>query len=51
MWPHAAPAPALSPSLPPAGKPLYMSKIADIPLTVDCFRYYAGWADKIQVRR
>ncbi|GAB4814563.1 hypothetical protein N2152v2_001609 [Parachlorella kessleri] len=29
------------------GKPLYMSKAADIPLTVACFRYYAGWTDKI----
>lgn len=29
------------------GKPLFMSKIADIPLAVDHFRYYAGWADKI----
>lgn len=29
------------------GKPLYMSKIADIPLSIDHFRYYAGWADKI----
>ncbi len=26
------------------GKPLYMSKIADIPLSIDHFRYYAGWA-------
>lgn len=25
-----------------------MSKIADIPLSIDHFRYYAGWADKIQ---
>ena len=31
------------------GKPLYMSKAADIPLTVACFRYYAGWTDKVGV--
>ncbi|PSC69329.1 aldehyde dehydrogenase [Micractinium conductrix] len=29
------------------GKPLAMSKLADIPLSADHFRYYAGWADKI----
>ncbi|EFN60072.1 hypothetical protein CHLNCDRAFT_133364 [Chlorella variabilis] len=29
------------------GKPLVMSKIADIPLSADHFRYYAGWADKL----
>lgn len=29
------------------GKPLFYSKVADIPLTIDHFRYYAGWADKI----
>ncbi len=29
------------------GKPLNESRSADLPLVVDCFRYYAGWADKI----
>lgn len=29
------------------GKPLAMSRAADIPLSADHFRYYAGWADKI----
>ncbi len=30
------------------GKPLNDSKAADLPLTIACYRYYAGWADKIQ---
>ncbi|HTM54105.1 MAG TPA: aldehyde dehydrogenase family protein [Pirellulales bacterium] len=29
------------------GKPIRESKSADLPLTVDCLRYYAGYADKI----
>jgi aldehyde dehydrogenase (NAD+) len=29
------------------GKPISESRQADLPLVVDCFRYYAGWADKI----
>ena len=29
------------------GKPLSEAKHADLPLVVDCLRYYAGWADKI----
>jgi aldehyde dehydrogenase (NAD+) len=29
------------------GKPLRDSKAADLPLVIDCLRYYAGWADKI----
>jgi aldehyde dehydrogenase (NAD+) len=29
------------------GKPLKDSRTADLPLTVKCYRYYAGWADKI----
>ncbi len=29
------------------GKPLRDSKAADLPLTIKCYRYYAGWADKI----
>lgn len=30
------------------GKPLKVAKIADIPLVIDHFRYYAGWATKIE---
>jgi aldehyde dehydrogenase (NAD+) len=29
------------------GKPIRESKKGDLPLVIDCFRYYAGWADKI----
>jgi aldehyde dehydrogenase (NAD+) len=29
------------------GKPIGESRQGDLPLVVDCFRYYAGWADKI----
>jgi aldehyde dehydrogenase (NAD+) len=29
------------------GKPLRDAKAADLPLTIKCYRYYAGWADKI----
>src|SRR5437016_1114511 len=29
------------------GKPLGDSRAADLPLTIKCYRYYAGWADKI----
>ena len=29
------------------GKPIRDSQAADIPLVIDCLRYYAGWADKI----
>jgi aldehyde dehydrogenase (NAD+) len=29
------------------GKPISEAKAADLPLTADCLRYYAGWADKI----
>jgi aldehyde dehydrogenase (NAD+) len=29
------------------GKPINDSLGADLPLTVQCYRYYAGWADKI----
>ncbi len=28
------------------GKPLRDSLAADLPLTIKCYRYYAGWADK-----
>src|SRR5215475_1500461 len=30
------------------GKPYSVAKAADLPLTVACYRYYAGWADKLQ---
>src|SRR3954467_8856764 len=30
------------------GKPLTISKAADVPLAIDCFRYMAGWATKIE---
>ena len=30
------------------GKPLKDARHVDIPLAVECIRYYAGWADKIQ---
>ena len=29
------------------GKPVGESRSADLPLVIDCLRYYAGWADKI----
>jgi aldehyde dehydrogenase (NAD+) len=29
------------------GKPLADSMAADLPLTIKCYRYYAGWADKV----
>ena len=29
------------------GKPIRDAKAADVPLTIDCLRYYAGYADKI----
>ena len=32
------------------GKPLRESRAVDLPLTVAVYRYYAGWADKIQGR-
>jgi len=30
------------------GKPVKDARHGDIPLALDCLRYYAGWADKIQ---
>jgi aldehyde dehydrogenase (NAD+) len=30
------------------GKPWAVARAADLPLTVACYRYYAGWADKVQ---
>ncbi|MDA1048904.1 MAG: aldehyde dehydrogenase family protein [Planctomycetota bacterium] len=29
------------------GKPICDARAADLPLTIDCLHYYAGWADKI----
>src|SRR5271169_6476083 len=29
------------------GKPYQVARAADLPLTIACYRYYAGWADKI----
>ena len=29
------------------GKPIRDARGADLPLVIDCLRYYAGWADKI----
>src|SRR5215475_13126181 len=30
------------------GKPAHVARAADLPLTVACLRYYAGWADKVE---
>ncbi len=30
------------------GKPVSVARAADVPLTAACYRYYAGWADKVQ---
>ena len=30
------------------GKPIRDSRNTDLPLTIDCYRYYAGWADKLE---
>jgi len=30
------------------GKPYQVAKAADLPLTIACYRYFAGWADKVQ---
>jgi phenylacetaldehyde dehydrogenase len=30
------------------GKPLKIARVADVPLTADHFRYFAGWATKIE---
>jgi len=30
------------------GKPIRDSRAADLPLAIDCYRYYAGWADKVE---
>ena len=33
-----------------SGKPYRMTRAADLPLTIACYRYFAGWADKVQGR-
>src|SRR6202140_649696 len=30
------------------GKPYSVARAADLPLTIACYRYFAGWADKLQ---
>jgi len=30
------------------GKPINEARTADLPLVIECYRYYAGWADKIE---
>src|SRR5256714_6679719 len=30
------------------GKPYHVARAVDLPLTIACYRYYAGWADKTQ---
>jgi phenylacetaldehyde dehydrogenase len=30
------------------GKPLFLARVADIPVSIDQLRYYAGWATKIE---
>jgi aldehyde dehydrogenase (NAD+) len=30
------------------GKPINDSRGADLPLVMDCYRYYGGWADKVE---
>ena len=30
------------------GKPYSVAKAADVPLSIACYRYFAGWADKVQ---
>ena len=32
------------------GKPYQVALAADLPLTIACYRYYAGWSDKLQGR-
>jgi aldehyde dehydrogenase (NAD+) len=31
-----------------SGKPFSVAKAVDIPKTIACYRYFAGWADKVQ---
>lgn len=30
------------------GKPAHIAKSTDVALSIKCYRYYAGWADKHQ---
>jgi aldehyde dehydrogenase (NAD+) len=30
------------------GKPYFVARAVDVPLSIACYRYFAGWADKIQ---
>ena len=30
------------------GKPFFTARAADVPAAIACFRYFAGWADKLQ---
>ena len=30
------------------GKPYFVAKAVDVPLSIACYRYFAGWADKLQ---
>lgn len=30
-----------------SGKPVGFARAADVPIMINCFRYYAGWADKL----
>src|SRR5260370_39763681 len=30
------------------GKPAHVARGGDLPITIACYRYYAGWADKNQ---
>ena len=30
-----------------SGKPYWFARDGDLALTINCYRYYAGWADKI----
>ncbi len=32
------------------GKPCLVASAVDLPLAIGCYRYYAGWADKVQGR-
>ena len=32
------------------GKPYAVAKAADVPKAIACYRYFAGWADKVQGR-
>jgi aldehyde dehydrogenase (NAD+) len=30
------------------GKPVEVAKVVDLPMTYKCYRYFAGWVDKIK---